>query len=127
MSTAIEKIKGFFNFSWSLPKLKMPHVTITGEFSLVPPKVPTFSVDWYAKAMNTPMLLNGATIFGAMNGKLLGGGEAGQEVIMSKDYYDQMNGGINVTVNAYFNSGYNTKDGAALARQINRELGGLYR
>ena len=126
VSDAIEKIKGFFNFSWSLPKLKMPHINITGEFSLVPPKTPSFSIDWYAKAMNTPMLLNGATIFGAMNGKLLGGGEAGQEVIMGKDLYDRMTG-PSLTVNAYFNGGYNRRDGAALAKQINRELGGIYR
>ena len=126
VSTAIEKIKGFFNFSWSLPKLKMPHVSISGEFSLVPPKVPKFSVDWYAKAMQTPMLLNGATIFGAMNGRLLGGGEAGQEVIMGKDLYDRVTA-PSLTVNAYFNSGYNRRDGAALAKQINRELGGIYR
>ena len=125
VSTAIEKIKGFFNFSWSLPKLKMPHVSISGEFSLLPPKAPSFSIDWYKKAMDAPILLDGATIFGAMNGRLLGGGEAGQEVIMSKDHYDRM--GPNITVNAYFNGGYNRKDGAALARQINRELGGLYR
>lgn len=125
VKTAIEKIKGFFDFSWSLPKLKMPHFTITGEFSLNPPSVPHFGIDWYAKAMETPILLNGATIFGAMNGRLLGGGEAGQEVIMSKDHYDRM--GPIITVNAYFNGGYNRKDGAALARQINRELGGLYR
>jgi len=126
VSGAIEKIKGFFNFSWSLPKLKMPHFSVTGSFSLNPPSVPHFGIDWYAKAMNTPILLDGATIFGAMNGRLLGGGETGQEVIMSRDHYDRMNG-VNVTVNAYFNGGYNTKDGAALARQINRELGGLYR
>lgn len=125
VKTAIEKIKGFFDFSWSLPKLKMPHFTITGEFSLNPPSVPHFGIDWYAKALETPILLNGATIFGAMNGRLLGGGEAGQEVIMSKDHYDRM--GPSITVNAYFNGGYNRKDGAALARQINRELGGLYR
>ena len=125
VKTAIEKIKGFFDFKWSLPKLKMPHINISGEFSLVPPKAPSFSIDWYKKAMDAPILLNGATIFGAMNGRLLGGGEAGQEVIMSKDHYDRM--GPSITVNAYFNGGYNRKDGAALARQINRELGGLYR
>ena len=37
--------------------------------------------NWHAKAMNTPMLLDKPTIFGAQNGKLLGGGEAGTEVV----------------------------------------------
>lgn len=80
---AIEKIKGFFNFEWSLPKLKMPHFGITGEFSLNPLQVPKFTVDWYKKAMNGGMILNGATIFGMdSNGTLLGGGEAGSETVV---------------------------------------------
>lgn len=78
---AIEAIKEKFNFSWSLPKLKLPHITISGSFSIVPPSAPSFGISWYAKAMNTPMLLRSPTIFGAAGGNLLGGGEAGDEVV----------------------------------------------
>lgn len=80
--SAIERIKSFFNFSWSLPHLKLPHLTVTGEFSLMPPKVPSFGISWYAKAMQDGMILNNPTIFGMQNGRLLGGGEAGAEVVV---------------------------------------------
>lgn len=78
---AIDKMKGFFNFSWSLPKIKLPHFSISGKFSIDPPSVPKFNIDWYAKAMKNPMLLNAPTIFGMQNGKLLGAGESGAEVV----------------------------------------------
>ena len=89
---AIEKIKGFFHFEWSLPKLKMPHPTVTGSFSLNPPSVPSFGIKWYKKAMDNPMLLDEATIFGynPSSGRFLGGGEAGTEIVSGADTLKMM-------------------------------------
>lgn len=77
----IDKIKDFMNFEWKLPKIKLPHFKASGEWSLVPPKVPKFSVDWYAKGA----ILNRPTIFGASGDKLKGGGEAGKEAVLPID------------------------------------------
>ena len=70
VKSAIEKIKGFFNFSWSLPHLKMPHPYIECEFSLTPPSVPHFGIDWYAKG----------GVFDAPS--VIGVGEAGSEAVV---------------------------------------------
>lgn len=79
----IDKIKDFFsNMSLSLPHIKLPHFKITGKLSLNPPSIPKLSIDWYAKAMNNGMILDNPTIFGMQNGTLLGGGEAGREVVV---------------------------------------------
>ncbi|MDF2591401.1 MAG: hypothetical protein K0S75_867 [Clostridia bacterium] len=46
---AIDKIKDFFKFKWELPKIKLPHFDVTGKFSLNPPQIPKFNIDWYDK------------------------------------------------------------------------------
>ena len=82
VSGIVNKLKSVFNFSWSLPKIKLPHFSITGSFSLNPPSIPHFSVDWYKKAMSGGMILKDATIFGQSGNTLLGGGEAGDEAVV---------------------------------------------
>lgn len=86
VSPIVDWLKGIFNFNWSLPHIDLPHFNISGEFSLVPPKVPHLSVDWFDRATKNPRILDGATIFGASGNKLLGGGETAREIIMSENY-----------------------------------------
>ena len=82
VSNAIDAIKGFFNFDWHLPEIKLPHFSIEGSFSLDPPSIPHIGVSWYKKAMGDGMVLNSPTIFGAQGGQLLAGGEAGPEAVV---------------------------------------------
>lgn len=86
----VDWLKGIFNFKWELPKLKLPHFSITGSFSLDPPSVPKLGIDWYRKAMSDGMILNSPTIFGAAGGRLLAGGEAGPEAVVGVDSLRQM-------------------------------------
>lgn len=60
VSNAIDRIKGFFNFNWSLPHINLPHFSITGQFNLVPPSIPHIGVDWY----DTGGIFNSPSIIG---------------------------------------------------------------
>lgn len=86
VQSAIDKMKAAFKFTWSLPHLKLPHVHISGHFSLNPPSAPHFSVEWYKKAMNNPLLMTRPTAFGINGlGQIMAGGEAGPEVVSGAD------------------------------------------
>ena len=85
-------IPQLFSFLWGkwlpvgvrdikIPHIKLPHFKVTGKNSY---GLPSFGIDWYAKAMNSGIRLDGATIFGAANGNLLAGGEAGPEWIVGE-------------------------------------------
>ena len=77
VKSAIDKIKSFFNFEWSLPKLKMPTIKITGKFSLSPLSVPKFSINWnkLGGVFDKPTLFN-------YGGSLQGIGEDGAEAVV---------------------------------------------
>ena len=78
VGNAINALKSKFNFSWSLPHLKLPHVSISGSFSINPPSVPHFGISWYKDGG----ILTRPTIFGAAGNNLLAGGEAGAEAVV---------------------------------------------
>ena len=70
VNSAIQKIKSIMNFSWELPKLKLPHVSITGKFSLTPPSVPKFGISWHSKGaiFKRPTVLGGMGVGDRHNG-----------------------------------------------------------
>lgn len=78
----IDKIKGFFKFEWSLPKLKVPKFAISPAGwkvgDLLKGSIPKLSVAWYAKGgvFDTP------TLFPYGNGAIGGLGENGAEAVV---------------------------------------------
>ena len=78
VKSGIDKIRSFFKFDWSLPKLKMPHITISGSFSLSPLQVPKFGISWYQKGG----VFDSTTLFGYGNGLIGGLGENGAEAVV---------------------------------------------
>jgi len=113
---AIERIKSFFRFEWTLPKLKLPHFKLEGEFSLVPPSVPKISVDWYKSAYQNAMILTSPAIFGASGGRLLGGGDGpGAEAVVGTDLLGRI---------VRENSGYGGPETIQITSPVSVTIGG---
>ena len=74
----ISTIKGWFPLSIGriLDNIKLPHFSISGEFSINPPSVPHFDIDWYAAGA----IFDAPTLIPTMYG-LKGVGEAGPEAV----------------------------------------------
>lgn len=130
-----KKIGDFFSFKWL--DIKLPHLKISGDFSLAPPRVPKLSVKWYAKGG----ILNRPTLFGQNGGELMGGGEAGPEAVLPirllKEYIREENNlnnknlvsafiealktlDISPDVNVYIGDGKLTK---VLANEVTKIIG----
>jgi hypothetical protein len=103
----VDKIKGFFSFSISLPKIKLPHFSIKPSGwklgDLLKGSIPKLGIDWYAKAVRNPMLLDNPTAFGfSPSGNIRVGGETASEIVggtntimgMISDAVSSNNGGM---------------------------------
>lgn len=111
ISTAYNNVKDWFqkiedtlSGTLSFPNIKMPHFSITGSFSLNPPKVPSFGVQWYAKGG----VLTKPTLFGMNGDQAMGGGDAGPEAVapisVLQQYVSQAVEGSNAQIAALLSS-----------------------
>ena len=106
-SSAMEFIKGLFNFEFKWPHIPLPHFSISGSINpldWLKDGLPKIGVEWYSKAMNRPIMMTGPTIFGMNGSSLLGGGEAGNEVILSEEYLKSIASGNTYNFNQTNNS-----------------------
>ncbi len=127
VKNAIDKIAGFFPVSIGniFSNLKLPHFSVSG--GSAPWGIggmgtkPTFSVQWYKKAMNEPYVFDSPTLFGA--------GEAGDEMIYGRqnllsDIREAVGGqGNTYNINITVDGAEAPEDYARrLARQLQLEL-----
>ena len=101
VSGVIGKLKSAFDFEWSLPELKLPHITVSGGKAPYgiggKGSLPKFDIQWYRKAYDNAMILSSPTIFGysAASGKFLGGGDGnGNEIVAGESYLMNLIGSV---------------------------------
>lgn len=119
------RFKSALKFSWSLPHLNLPHLSVSGgkaPFGIGGKgSLPSFHISWYKKAMESPYVFSDATLFGA--------GEAGDEMLYGRsrlmsDIREATRGTKNdVTINVTVNGADNPEEwGRRMASELRRQV-----
>lgn len=119
------RFKSALKFSWSLPHLNLPHLSVSGgkaPFGIGGKgSLPSFHISWYKKAMESPYVFSDATLFGA--------GEAGDEMLYGRsrlmsDIKEATRGAKNdVTINVTVNGADNPEEwGRRMASELRRQV-----
>lgn len=122
VSSAIDAIKGFLNFEWNLPQLKLPHINLTGgewPWGIFGKGVaPTVSIDWYRRAYDNPVMFTSPTVLATPGGYKGFGDGNGAEIVLGLNRLQELVGSSgSVTVNVYPPAGANTEEIAAAVEQ----------
>ena len=82
-------LKDIFSGEFKFPKIPLPHFYVSPRgwklSDLLTGTIPSLGIEWYRKAMENGIVLDGRTIFGMNSkGQLMGGGEKGREIIIGE-------------------------------------------
>ena len=119
ISSAIDRIKSFFNTTIQGPHIKLPHISVSGSFSLNPPSVPHFGISWYKSAYTNPVLFTSPTVLG---NKGFGDGNGGEMVIGENYLYSKINEAINASTMARELTSIKSMLGSMLPQIASKEM-----
>ena len=86
VAQAVATIRGTVsNFSWRLPHLAMPHPWVRGAFSMNPPTVPQFGIQWYRKAYENAVAFSSPTVLATASGLKGFGDGNGSEIVIGQN------------------------------------------
>lgn len=86
VAQAVATIRGTVsNFSWRLPPLAMPHPWVRGAFSMNPPSVPQFGIQWYKKAYENAVAFSSPTVLATASGLKGFGDGNGSEIVIGQN------------------------------------------
>ena len=131
VSSGVQRIKNMMNFKWSLPKITLPHISVSWSDLGWGLRIPRLSVNWYKKAYNNPMMFTSPTIIPTASGlKGFGDGNGNEIVIGQSTLMNMMTAavqrsGAGNTINVVVNpsAGMDEEELAELvADKINEQL-----